>query len=416
MTKSLFNRRNFYLLVISLIVLSLTPASGYSDQFADLNTRIRAMEERHQREINDLRTQIKALEQRGKQESHITQGEDERIVNLEEEIEIIQEEQVSIINEINDRIDIDFYATLEYENFEKTDSVIDARNIEFLIKAQLTDRLRAGAEIEFERTAKTSGSSNRTGEVEVEQGWIEYVVDETFIPRFGVILVPFGKFNRDHFDPLRDLTDRPIVMRRVIPVTWAEAGVGFTGSLELGSGEGDSVFSNFAFNYAAYFVNGLTDEIKDTSLRDARGGFGNDNNDDKGLVGRLGFVPVDNLEIGFSFYTGDYDDRDNDTINGFDVDVEYEWDDFQFLGEYARFDLDSGVGADGMTPIPDFFQGFYLQTNYHFWPNFLNTTFFGRGFPNPLLTASLRYGMVRIDDDGDADTGDKIVNSAGPLV
>ena len=104
--------------------------------------------------------------------------------------------------------------------------MFDARNVELIFVAELAERLRTGPEIEFERTVKTSGSSNRTADVEVERAWIEYVNTEAIKPRFGVVLVPFGNFNLEHFDTARDLTDRPIIMRGVIPFTWAEAAAG----------------------------------------------------------------------------------------------------------------------------------------------------------------------------------------------
>ena len=75
---------------------------------------------------------------------------------------------MSLMEEVDSRVDLDLYATLEFENFENSNSGFDARSIELLLNAQMTDRLRAGAEIEFEGTAKTSGSSDRTGEVEVK--------------------------------------------------------------------------------------------------------------------------------------------------------------------------------------------------------------------------------------------------------
>ncbi|MCP4268778.1 MAG: hypothetical protein GY777_24895, partial [Candidatus Brocadiaceae bacterium] len=76
------------------------------------------------------------------------------------------------------------------------------------------------------------------------------------------------------------------------------------------------------------------------------------------------------------------------------------------LGEYAFFDLEhGGVESDGATLAPEDLSGIYVQTNYHFWFNFLNNTFLGRRFESPTFTSSLRYDKVRIDDDGDIGTG-----------
>ncbi len=79
---------------------------------------------------------------------------------------------------------------------------------------------------------------------------------------------------------------------------------------------------------------------------------------------------------------------------------------FEFLGECAFFDLEhGGVESDGTTLAPGNLSGIYVQTNYHFWFDFLDNTFLGRKFDDPTFTASLRYGKARIDDDGDIGTG-----------
>jgi competence protein ComGC len=373
------------------------PEPDLAEQIQRIQQQMLEMQTRHKQEMDALRALVRDLaEQETQKAAAPDESLDGRVAVLEEEIEVIQEEQVSLVEEVESKIDIDLYATLEFENFENSDSGFDARNIELLLNARMTDRLRAGAEIEFEGTAQTSGSSDRTGEVEVEQGWLEYYIAEMFKPRFGVVLVPFGKYNLEHFDPQRDLTDRPIVMRAIVPTTWAEAGAGFTGQMvvDMGSDHESRI------DYAAYLVNGLTDHFTTTGMRDSRGSYRKDNNNNKALVGRAGIFPVDNLEIGFSGYFGNYDDDDDHRILGIDVDFNYAWRDFEFLGEYARFNLDESSDNTAETAMPDTYYGYYVQANYHFWPISLEDTFLSWGFMNPQLTASLRYGMAHIDVDG----------------
>jgi len=318
----------------------------------------------------------------------------EDIENLKEAFEADQEvREIGILK----KVDFSFYATLEYEDFANRNSSFDARNVELLVSAQLHDRLNGAAEIEFERTAVTSGS--RAGQVEVEQGWLEYVINDYMKPRFGVILVPFGRFNLEHFDPFRDLTDRPIVMRRVVPVTWAEAGAGFTGSAFLGEKLGRA-FENFALDYQLFLVNGFVDSISDTSSRGARGTFGSDNNNNKALIGRLGLNPWRGVEVGLSGYSGSYDSFGHN-IHGFDGDWKLTHGPFELIGEYASFDLET----DATTSVPDILRGYFAQVNYHFWFNFLNNTFLGRDFDAPTFTAVFRTGQARINDDNDTGMG-----------
>jgi len=326
-----------------------------------------------------------------------------KVEELEDEVSFLQEQHDNVLTRFGERIEFDLYTTVEYEDFHKTDSVIDAKNMELLAGVHLTDRLMAFAEIEFERTAKTS-SGSRQGEVEVEQAWLEYSINEYFNPRAGVILVPFGKYNAEHFEPFRDLTDRPLVMRRVVPATWAEAGFGFTGSAFPGNKIG-GLFEDLTIDYQLFVINGLTNELTDTGIRSARGAFGSDSNNNKAIVGRLGITPFQSTEVGFSGYYGDYDDKDH-KINGFDVDWKFTRGSFELLGEYAIFDLEQGgFESDGTTLAPDYLRGVYIQTNYHFWFDFLNNTFLGRQFDDPTFTGVFRYDKVRIDDDGDAGTG-----------
>ncbi len=328
-----------------------------------------------------------------------TEELEDRLSAVEDEIAQLAEDQYSLEQQLEDAIDLTLYVTLEYENFRQTDSAFDARNVELLVNANLGSWIRAGAEIEFERTAKTSGSSNRTGEVEVEQGWLEFVISEALRPRFGVVLVPFGRFNTEHFDSTRDLTDRPVMMRRVIPVTWSEAGIGFTGHKHINK-------SSVGFDYTVYLINGLTNDLTDTSPRNARGGFGKDNNNNKAFVGRLNANFTTDLQFAVSGYRGKLDSDGENAITGLGADLRYSRKGIEFLGEFARFDLDDGFQADGLTTTPDAYSGYFLQTNYHFWPKFLNDTFMGSRFSSPTMTASLRYGSASIGDDGDIGTGD----------
>ncbi len=334
----------------------------------------------------------------------------ETIQELQQKVEVLEEDQtgtqeqyMGLLGELGKRTKLNLYGTLEFENFEHTDSVFDARNIELLLDVRAHQRFRIFSEIEFERTAETSGG-DRQGEVEVEQGWIEYGVNRYINPRFGVILVPFGRYNLEHFDTYQDLTDRPIMARRVIPTTWAEAGAGFRGSIYLGDMSSSSWLQNFELSYELYAVNGLTEHISDTSPRDARGAFGKDNNNNKALVGRLQISPCSVLKVGLSGYTGKYDKAGND-MQGYDIDAKIVYDPFELLGEFADFELDEGLNDDGLS-ITENLQGGYVEGRFHFWPGFLNQTFLGRGLENPTFTAIARVGYAEIEDDGDTDTDD----------
>ena len=380
--------------------LSLFSSLAAADDIADLKAAMEAMEARHQKEMLLLQKKIELLMQ-GRSE---TGGEtalltppksdlEDRVSGLEEDIEFVLESQESEAKDKDGTV-LSMYATLEFDNFQQSKPNFDARNIEMFVTSSVTDRLNLTAEIEFERTAKTSGG-NRAGEVEVEQGWMEYAINEQFNVRAGVILVPFGLYNLEHFDFKNELTDRPLTARRIVPTTWGEAGAGFSGSTTV---------SGVLAEYQFYMFNGLTNIISDKGLRDARGAFGEDNNSNKAMAARVAISPNQNATFGFSGYQGDYDQNGNN-ITGWNLDAQIQIKDLKLTGEYVNFDIDSGLNAAGVS-VPEYMKGFYGQASYRFWPSGLNDSFLGKGFGSPTFAAVARYGQIRIADDGDFGFGE----------
>ena len=78
---------------------------------------------------------------------------------------------------------------------------------------------------------------------------------------------------------------------------------------------------------------------------------------------------------------------------------------FGFIGEYASFSLDAGgFENDGVTTVPGYLSGYYLQAKYRFWFDCLKGTFLGKGFEDPHFTLVAGLDRVTIDDDGDPNT------------
>ena len=286
-----------------------------------------------------------------------------------------------------------------YEDFEDEESGFEGE-IDFFARMQLTDRLAGFAQIEFQGAGHDEHGEGGEIEIELEQANLEYTFSEAFKPTFGVVLVPWGRYNKRHFDPVNDFHSQPLVFTNVIPGTWKEVGMGFSGRKGIGT---------WAVNYEAYVVNGVGNSFTDTGGE--HGSIGGDNNNNKALVGRLGFEPNRNLEIGVSGYRGEYDPDDDSTIYGVGADFNFKWKAFELKGEYSMFHLEDGEVEDeeiGHIDAPEDLYGYYVEANYHFWPSFLDNSFLKKQFPNSVLTASLRYGMAHRDDDGDDADGEAV--------
>lgn len=287
------------------------------------------------------------------------------------------------------------YMDHEFENFQNTNSSFDQHRWIINVGATIGERLRFFSEYEIEHGGPNASGG---GEAKVEQAYVDFLVEEWVNLRAGAVLVPFGRLNIYHDSDMRDLTDRPLMARDIIPTTWTESGVGLFGEFEPVIGD----YEGLLISYEAHVINGLDDGFSDTGLRNARGSLGGDNNNNKAVAGRVVLSPAVGHELGLSGYHGKYN-NDGDALVGGALDFLSTWGPVELIGEAARFEADQPAGG---ADIADTFEGFRLQANYHFWPEFLNDTWLGRSFADPTFTLVSRYDWARIDDDADAGTGD----------
>jgi len=102
-------------------------------------------------------------------------------------------------------------------------------------------------------------SYKKTGEVELEQAFIQYQPIPAFGFRAGVMLTPSGLLNEDHEPPLFLTVERPLYAKDIIPTTWFGNGVGLQGSL-----------ADQKFTWQAVLMDGL--DIRQAAPGGLRGG------------------------------------------------------------------------------------------------------------------------------------------------
>lgn len=381
----------------------------------ELEKRISQMQENYERQLSQMRAEIDELK-KGQLRQELAEQEDmdatPQMSARPGRFEYTEGNPVGFGN-----VTVGGYADAEFENFENTNSSFDQARFIINVGAQPQERLVFYSEYEIEHGGPNAAGS---GEAKVEQAWVDYLINDAVNLRGGIILVPFGKFNLLHDSDLQDLTERPLVVRRIIPSTWQEAGAGLYGRLNIGEALGWKTLPDFGLKYELYSINGLDEDISDTGLRNAKGTNGgvNDLNNNKAFVGRLGVQLLKELEIGIDGYQGRFGRSGNGTSNGNDSlfgvgsDVTFKKGPFELVGDYAYFGLEEGAlvdhdNTDSTAPVvgPKNLKGFYIEPRYHFWPGFLNNTFLGRGFENPTFTLVGRYDWVEIGDDGDAGVG-----------
>lgn len=348
------------LLVPSLLFAQTTNQPSGADKentVEKLKEQLQQIEEQHRKEIADLKDRLGMVEQR----------------------------QSSLSDELVQNIRVGAYGAVAFESFSDRRTSHDG-NFEVLISGHFHDRIRVYTEIDL-------GLPH--GTADAEQAYVDLLLTQPFNVRAGVLLIPFGKFNLDHFDPRRDLTRPPSVARLVTPTTWSDLGFGAFGFVPISE--------NVKATYEIQVINGLTDRflaspghLPDPGLQSARSGLRQDNNGDKAVVGRGTMKFFDQYEVGFSGYRGAYKPGSDDLITGIAFDAEFKprnvkiLEHFQLRSEFARFDLQGST-------TPSSLWGYYMQLTYRFWPSVLNSTILGRHFNNPTLALVGLYGRTKMN-------------------
>ncbi len=276
------------------------------------------------------------------------------------------------------------------------------------IYADITDRVKFAAEIEFERGGTNTPQGD--GSIQIEFAQLDYLIDERINLRGGILLMPIGKFNLLHDSPLNDLVDRPMVSRLIVPSTWFEAGAGIYGTFY------PTALSKI--DYELYAVNGMTQTagaVTDLGVRSARGSVSRDRDDSKAIVGRLAFSPMLGIEIAGSGYHGQYKPSTatvgSGNIDIFAVDWTLQRGPFELIGEAAWTRISNnnatGVTGNGIGPAGMF--GYYVQGNYHFMPEILKRLAPSHFSDASTFTATIRWEQI------DTDTDNRTVGGANTL-
>ncbi len=131
----------------------------------------------------------------------------------------------SKVYQLNKGLSIGGYGEGQFKNFtsdkgSKTDQADMLRAILYF-GYKFSDSIIFNSEIEIEHA----------DEVFVEMASLDFLLNEKFNLRTGVLLAPVGLTNEMHGPTLFHGVDRPLVERQVIPSTWREMGAGAFGQL-----------------------------------------------------------------------------------------------------------------------------------------------------------------------------------------
>jgi hypothetical protein len=264
----------------------------------------------------------------------------------------------------SERVRIGGYFSLEYRDEDGKNSEFDFHRLVLLISADIAEAISFRTEIEFEGGGADVDFLDGN-EILIEYAELQFdLIEDNLNFIVGVVLIPWGRFNFYHDDPMNDLTDRPLVARRIGAIAFGQPGVALSGLL--------ATESNWFFDYKLALVQGFGEEFTTNGgSRSARQSFRSDNNHNKQVFGRLVIAaPVsflDVLEFGGSATYGKWDDNNDHADYGWGVEMFAKRGAWEFTAEYMAIRIEQDPAAPATDPRRQ--SGWYVQVGYHFFPD-----------------------------------------------
>lgn len=178
------------------------------------------------------------------------------------------------------------YAELHYNGGEKDE--IDFHRFVLFVGHEFNDKIRFFSELEIEHSLAGEG---KPGEVELEQAFVEFDLNDNLTSSVGLQLIPVGILNETHEPPTFYGVERNDVEKNIIPSTWWEAGVKFSGKI------GEKI------QYDAMVHSGLATPIAGGNaflIRKGRQKVAQASWKNSAFTGRLSWMPVAGVNIGAS--------------------------------------------------------------------------------------------------------------------
>jgi outer membrane murein-binding lipoprotein Lpp len=210
----------------NLIKAAVMVAIAGSASAAPTNDEIMQMMQELKSEIADL-----------KQENRDLKGDVEDVYTATEEG---MKAQVELANKTT----IGGYGELHHNRLEGHGGASDVDKMDFhrfvlFFNHQFSDRLRLVSELELEHAlvkdiGDASHEDNGPGEIELEQAYIEYDINDKVSASAGLFLIPVGILNETHEPDTFYGVERNPVEKNIIPTTWWAGGV--MGSFQLADG------------------------------------------------------------------------------------------------------------------------------------------------------------------------------------
>ena len=253
------------------------------------------------------------------------------------------------------RTHIGGYGELHYNNLDnQREGGSDKKEIDFhrfvlFFSHEFNDRIRFNSELELEHSLSGDG---KPGEVELEQAYIDFDLNDNNTVRGGLFLLPVGILNETHEPETFYGTERNPVEKNIIPTTWWEAGAGMHGSFIPG------------LSYDLAITSGLNDD--GYNIRAGRQKVAKAKAEDLAYTGRLKWTGIAGLELAATVQYQENITQSTDpdaSATLFETHAVWQRGPFGLRALYATWNVDGegakSVGKDEQT-------GYYIEPSFKF--------------------------------------------------
>ncbi|MBT8054053.1 MAG: porin [Xanthomonadales bacterium] len=316
--------------------------------------------QQQQAEIDALKAEVSEARQETATTNERVAVTEARVEETEERVEATGEyvESMAEVQAEPSRTTIGGYGELHY-NTIKSDAgdsdEIDFHRFVLYFGHEFTDRVRLFSELELEHSLAGDG---KPGEVELEQAYIDFVLNDKMSAKAGLFLLPVGILNEIHEPTTFYGVERNDVESIIVPSTWWEAGGALSGRLGNGLSWDAALHSGLAMpttGSSAFRVRSGRQKVAEALASDWAGTF------------RLKYTGIPGLELAASYqYQSDPSQVPDDGLDSghlFTTHAIYQAGSFGLRGLYGVWNFNGdaveAAGADRQ-------KGWYIEPSWRF--------------------------------------------------
>lgn len=329
--------------ILAAAVLSTIASTAHAN--TSVEERLKAMEMR----LNALETENQSLKSQLK-------STEQKVEATSVQVEKVASNPPSTKASWAEKTRLGGYGELHYNNLQGEGGAADKKETDFhrfvlFLGHEFNSRTRFFSELEVEHALAGEG---KKGEVELEQAYVEFDLNDNHRAKAGVFLIPVGILNETHEPTTFYGVERNPIEGAIIPSTWWAGGGAFSG--QLGGG----------FSYDVALHEGLsTTAAKGYRPRDGRQKTSEARASDLAATARVKWTGIPGVELAASIqHQSDITqglDATAGSANLYELHGIYNKGPFGLRALYARWDLEgrgpAAIGADKQ-------HGFYIEPSF----------------------------------------------------